>query len=211
MRQFLVFLFFALLVIIPFLIWGEALMQQFTLEASVQWLKRYGAWAWLAGLLLMVSDLVLPIPGTLVMSALGYVYGPWWGSFLAVFGTFSSGAIGYWLSKLLGIRFAEKILGSKGLLQGKQTFDRIGGWLVVLSRWLPVFPEVIACMAGLNQMSARKFHLALLVSSVPIGILFAMIGHAGAAYPTAAILLSALLPPTIWLAVRPFFERQRRR
>ena len=72
-----------------------------------------------------------------------------------------------------------------------------------------IVPEVISCMAGLNRMSAQRFHLALLASAVPMGIIYATIGHAGVAHPYLAIMLSALLPPGIWLVLSPIFNKMK--
>ena len=74
-----------------------------------------------------------------------------------------------------------------------------------LSRWLPLAPEVVACMAGLTRMPARGFHLALACGSIPLGFVFAAVGHAGVSRPLLAIALTALLPPALWLVVRPIF------
>jgi membrane protein DedA with SNARE-associated domain len=102
-----------------------------------------------------------------------------------------------------------RLLGPEGLMDGERLFARVGGWLVVLSRWLPVFPEVIACMAGLARMPPLPFFAALVCGSAPLGFGFAAIGHAGGDYPVLAIALSAGLPPLLWLAVRPYFRAKR--
>ena len=75
LRLVAVFLSLALVVIVPFLIWGSDFERAFSAEAAVSWLRHYGAWAWAAGIALLVSDLILPIPATAVMTALGLVYG----------------------------------------------------------------------------------------------------------------------------------------
>ena len=77
----------------------------------------------------------------------------------------------------------------------------IGGWVVALSRWLPVFPEVVACMAGLTRMPTRLFYLALACGSIPLGFTYAIIGNSGITHPALAIGLSAGLPPLIWFTV----------
>jgi uncharacterized membrane protein YdjX (TVP38/TMEM64 family) len=203
----LLFIILVVVVQIPFAIWGDILMSRFTLAGSVAWLEDYGHWAWLAGIIMLLADILLPIPGTLVMSALGYIYGPFLGGVLAATGSFASGAVGFWVCRSLGVKAAIKILGPKDFDKGKKTFENIGGWLVVLSRWLPVFPEVIACMAGLNRMSPGLFHLAILCSAIPMGFIYAAIGHAGLQHPTLAILLSVGLPALIWFMIRPIFKR----
>ena len=209
MRQLWIFLVLVTMVLIPFAFWGDVWTDRFTFSGSVAWLARFGQWAWLGGMVLLMGDLFLPVPGTLVMSAMGFIYGPILGSMLSILGSFCAGSVGYWMCRILGDRWAIRILGEKGFTQGQRTFNRVGGWLVVLSRWLPVFPEVISCMAGLNRMSAQRFHLALLASAVPMGIIYATIGHAGVAHPYLAIMLSALLPPGIWLVLSPIFNKMK--
>jgi uncharacterized membrane protein YdjX (TVP38/TMEM64 family) len=203
-RLFWIFVGLAVLVLIPFAIWGEGLERSFSRDGVVAWLEGYGGWAWAAGVLLLASDLLLPIPATAVMAALGLVYGPLWGGLIGTAGGFMGGALGYGLCRGFGRPLALRILGPGDLEQGERLFVRTGGWLVALSRWLPVFPEVIACMAGLSRMPLGAFLIALLCGSAPIGFTFAAIGHAGAGHPVLAITLSALAPPLLWLVLRPY-------
>jgi len=210
LRLFWIFIGLALAVLIPFLIWGEGLERTFSRAGVVAWLADYGQWAWAAGLLLLASDLLLPIPATAVMAALGFVYGPLWGGLIGAAGGFLGGAVGYGLCRAFGRPLALRLLGPGGLAQGERLFARAGGWLVVLSRWLPVFPEVIACMAGLARMPVAAFLIALLCGSVPLGFAFAAIGHAGVEHPVLAIALSALAPPLLWLVVQPHVRARTR-
>jgi uncharacterized membrane protein YdjX (TVP38/TMEM64 family) len=183
------------------------LERMFSLTGTVAWLGNFDRWAWAAGVALLLSDLVLPVPGTMVMSALGFVYGPAIGGAVAALGSFLSGTLGYTLCRLLGPRAALRILGEKDLARGERLFSTMGGWLVVLSRWLPLFPEVIACMAGLARMRALTFFAALACGSLPLGFAFAAVGHAGADYPMLALAFSAFAPPALWLAVQILFRR----
>jgi uncharacterized membrane protein YdjX (TVP38/TMEM64 family) len=203
------FLLLALIVLVPFAIWGAGFGRSFTPEGAAAWLAGYGQWAGVAGILLLMSDLVLPIPATAVMAALGFVYGPATGGLVASLGSFLSGALGYLLCRWFGRPLAARLLGPEDLIAGERLFARVGGWLVVWSRWLPVFPEVIACMAGLSRMPPLAFFAALACGSLPLGFAFAMIGHAGVDHPVLALALSAVLPPLLWLAVQPYFRAKR--
>lgn len=209
-RLFWIFIGLALLVLTPFAIWGEGLQRAFSQEGAIAWLADYGRWAWAAGILLLASDLVLPIPATVVMAALGFVYGPLWGGLIGTAGGLLGGALGYGLCRAFGRPLALRLLGRRDLEQGERLFARAGGWLVALSRWLPVLPEVIACMAGLARMPVRTFLIALLCGSAPLGFAFAAIGHAGVEHPVLALALSALTPPILWLAVQPYVRASAR-
>jgi uncharacterized membrane protein YdjX (TVP38/TMEM64 family) len=205
-----IFVILAILVLIPFLIWGEQFEQRFSQAGAIEWLRDYGRWAWAAGILLLMSDLFLPIPATAVMAALGFIYGPVAGGLIATGGSFCSGALAYLVCRRFGRPVAVRVLGPQDLMEGERLFARVGAWLVVLSRWLPIFPEVIACMAGLARMPALAFFTALACGSAPLGFVFAAIGHAGVTHPALAIALSAGLPPLLWLAVQPYFIAKRR-
>jgi uncharacterized membrane protein YdjX (TVP38/TMEM64 family) len=159
---------------------------------------------------LLLADLVLPIPATAVMSALGFIYGPPLGGFVGSAGSILAGALGYGLCRSAGPRAARLLLGEQGLEQGRRLASGTGPWLVVLSRWLPVFPEVVACMAGLTRMPAPAFLMALACGSIPLSFAFAALGHAGLDRPGLALALSALAPPILWLVVRPLFAARRR-
>ena len=193
----------------PLLIWGSGFERSFSQEGTVAWLTGFGPWASLAGILLLMSDLILPIPATAVMAALGFLYGPLAGGLIATLGSVLSGALAYLLCRRFGQPAAARLLGPQELVEGERLFARAGGWLVVLSRWLPVFPEVIACMAGLSGMRPTPFFAALVCGSAPLAFVFAAIGHAGADHPVLAIALSAGLPPLLWLSVQPYFRAKR--
>jgi uncharacterized membrane protein YdjX (TVP38/TMEM64 family) len=210
MRLLGIFIGLALLLLVPFFIWGEELAQSFSFQGSVEWLRQQGKFAWLAGLLLLISDLFLPIPATAVMAALGLIYGPFLGGLISAFGSFLSGLIAYGLCRLIGQRAALRIVGETDLKRGAELFTRLGGWLVAVSRWLPLFPEVIACMAGLTRMPLRLFAAALLCGSVPLGFTYAAIGHAGIEHPALALVLSAVVPAGLWLLAQHWVKRSMR-
>lgn len=208
-RLSLIFLVLASLVIIPFVIWGDQVEQAMSLEQTVAWLKLNGSWAWAGGLGLLIIDLFLPILGTVVMSALGLVYGWFWGGVLSALGSMGAGLLAYGLCRKLGRRAAHFFTGENGLTEGERLFHgEAGGWLVAFSRWMPVLPEVVACLAGMMRMPFSRFLAALVAGSIPMGFVFAWIGHTGNDRPMMALILSAGLPPFIWATFRLFYKKR---
>ena len=200
---------FAVLLGLPFAIWGDDFMRWFTGDAALAWIRGWGAWGWLAVLGLLMSDLFLPIPATPVMSAAGYLYGVWIGGLLSVAGSVASGLLGYWLCRGFGRGLAARLAGEEQLADHESFFRRRGPWLVAASRWLPLLPEVVSCLAGLTRMPARTFTVALLCGSVPMGFVYAAIGAAGQENPRLALGLSVLAPPVLWAVVSPWVRRGR--
>lgn len=198
MRLVLCFFGLAALVLGTWLVWGGSWEEQFTLAGSVDWLERAGPWAWAAGIALLAGDLLIPVPSTVVISALGLIYGVLMGGGVAVVGLMTAGLGGYGLGRLCGERFARRWLGDRDFEKGKQLFTTGGGWVVALSRALPILPEVIACTAGLVRMPFKRFVVSLACGSVPMGFLFAAIGQAGQESPGPALGLSLAVPVVLW-------------
>jgi uncharacterized membrane protein YdjX (TVP38/TMEM64 family) len=206
MRLLFLFLALAAFVLLCFFIFGDSLTELFSQGGTIALLSKYGNWAWLVAMLLLMGDLLFPLPATIIMAALGYYYGPIAGGLISAAGSFMAGSLGYWLCRSMGEKTARWLLGEKDYARGHKLSGNIGGWVVVLSRWLPVFPEVVACMCGLTRMSALYFHSALLCGSLPLGFAYAFLGYTGVDHPILAVGLSAGVPPVIWLVVRPLVQ-----
>lgn len=206
MRLFWIAFGLAVLLLIPFLIWGDQFERWFTGAAAVQWVESWETWGWAAVLLLLSADLVLPLPATGVMSAAGYLYGTFVGGTISAVGSFLSGMLAYGLSRAFGHGLAERLAGKDDLVRGEKLFRHRGAWIVALSRWLPLLPEVIACLAGVTRMPLRTFAVALACGSIPMGYVYAAIGAAGQSNPALAISLSIIVPAILYAAVQPFIR-----
>jgi uncharacterized membrane protein YdjX (TVP38/TMEM64 family) len=179
---------------------GEGLEEVWNVERLVAHFENAKAWAWLLGIALLMVDLLLPIPGTIVMSALGAVYGFWIGGLLSAIGSMLAGMSGYGVGRFFKESFAKRWLGERDFEKGKSLFERGGAWVVAISRALPILPEVLACMAGLLRMPFGKFVIALACGSVPMGFLFAWIGAIGREQPAWGFAFSIGVPAVLWSA-----------
>ncbi len=206
MRLLRIFLVLAVLVLIPFFIWGDRLMVLFNGPACRQWIRDCGAWGWVAVIGILISDLFLPIPATGVMSAAGYIFGPWKGGLISMAGSFLGGLLAYVLCRSLGRGAAVRLAGQEGLAQNEVLFQRTGPWLVILSRWLPVLPEVIACLAGLARMPAGYFLASLFCGTAPMAFTYASVGALFDSEPGWAIAISVALPVLLWVGFRPLLR-----
>ncbi len=204
MRLILWFILLAALVIGVWLIWGGSWEQRFTLAGSVAWIQGAGPWAWAAGIGLLAADLVLPVPGTVVMSALGFVYGTAVGGLVAAAGSIVAGLCGYGVGRLIGEKAARKLLGDGDFEKGQRVFSRGGGWMIALSRAVPILPEALSCTAGLVRMPFGRYLAALSCGSLPVGFLYAWIGAVGRDAPGWAFGFSIVVPALLWLVAGRF-------
>jgi uncharacterized membrane protein YdjX (TVP38/TMEM64 family) len=158
-------------------------------------LRKYDAWAWAAGIVLIWADLVLPVPQTVVIAALGIVYGTVLGGLLGSFGLITGGLLGYVIMLTSARRMVRCFVGLQSLNRMEGLFERAGAWAIVLTRSLPYsIPEAIVFLAGLAAMPIGKFTAALAIGSVPTAFAFAAIGAGWADQPALALLVSYVLP-----------------
>jgi uncharacterized membrane protein YdjX (TVP38/TMEM64 family) len=159
------------------------------------------------GVGLLASDSFLPIPSTLVMSALGYALGTLIGGLAASVGVFLSGAIAYWVCRRWGAGMARRIAGEKGLARVDVAMRQHGVWLIAATRSVPVVQEATACLAGVAQMPAKLFFIALAVGCVPTGFAYAAIGASALHSQWWAVGLSLAVPLVTWPLIHRFVRR----
>ena len=158
-------------------------------------LRTYDAWAWAAGIALIWADLVLPVPQTVVITALGIIYGTVLGGLLGSVGLITGGLFGYLLMLTAARRMVKRFVGPHSLNRMESFFERGGAWAIILTRSLPYsFPEAMVFLAGLAGMPMGKFTAAVIVGSVPAAFAFAAIGAGWADQPSLALVVSYVLP-----------------
>ena len=167
-------------------------------------LRENPEWGGLLVIGLLMIDLLLPVPGTVVISAVGFVYGPMAGGVIATVGLLFAAIAGYLVGRWIGVSRAAAWMGEDDLARARRWLDQGGVWMVCLSRGLPMLPEAISCTAGLVKMSFLRFVLAALCGCIPMGFGFAWIGWSGRENPLIAIVLTFVIPATLWTAATLF-------
>jgi uncharacterized membrane protein YdjX (TVP38/TMEM64 family) len=158
-------------------------------------LRKHESWAWALGIPLIWADVVLPIPQTTVIGALGIIYGTVLGGLLGSIGLITGGLLGYGLMFTSARRFVHRFAGPRSLRRMECVFERGGAWAIVLTRSLPYsVPEAVVFLAGIAGMPVKKFTTALTIGSVPTAFAFAAIGAGWADQPIVALAVSYGLP-----------------
>jgi len=158
-------------------------------------LRHYRMWAWAPGIGAIWADLVLPVPQTAVIAALGIIYGVVGGGLLGSFGLITGGLLGYALARRYGRRPVARLVGDRSLEKVERLFEHAGMWAIVLTRSLPYsVPEAVVLVSGLGGMQVSKVLVALILGSVPTAFVFAAIGAGWSEQPALALALSYFLP-----------------
>jgi uncharacterized membrane protein YdjX (TVP38/TMEM64 family) len=189
----------SLLILIIFGVWGDQFESLFSQEDTRLMLERAASAAGPLGAALLVSDILLPIPTTVIIGAMGAVLGPVAGALWGWVGLNLAGWAGYGLARLGGVRWKDRLLSPAEEKKFKGFFDRKGGLAVVLSRMLPVLPEVLSLMAGFYGMQPFRFGIAVALGSIPPALLFSWIGTTATEAPLTALLLLTGITGLLWL------------
>jgi uncharacterized membrane protein YdjX (TVP38/TMEM64 family) len=162
---------------------------------AVLMLRQYESWAWALGIALIWADVMLPVPQTAVIAALGIIYGTLLGALLGSLGLITGGLLGYLLMRTSARRYMQRFVGPQSLHKLERLFDQGGAWAIVLSRSLPYsVPEAMVFLAGLAGMPTGKVVAAMTIGSVPTAFVFAAIGAGWAHQPILALAVSYVLP-----------------
>lgn len=185
------------------------IIMKFTGVLSIEKIEMWLQWAQSLSLvyvgslivLLLFLDLFIAMPTMTLSMLAGFFLGPIWGSFAAISGMMLAGIVGYWLCAHFGDGvFIRIVKDSNEREQAKESFIEHGVIMILLSRAVPILPEVTACLAGLTGMRFRKFLLFWSISTVPYCLIAVYAGSISTLdNPKPAIITAALLTGTLWL------------
>ena len=165
------------------------------LEPAVSsWLAHAGPGSATAIIVLLASDIFLPVPSSLVMVLSGAAFGVVWGAALALVGSVLGEWLGFELVRKFGRRVSSRMVGDEELRRMSGFFERHGAAAIVLTRPLPIVMETMSVVAGLSTMRRATFLAASLAGTAPIVLVYAYAGamsrEVGSLLPAAVILVA---------------------
>lgn len=206
-RFWIFFALLSLLILTIFGIWGARFEDLFDPEYTAELLNAASFAAGPLGVVLLASDIILPIPTTVVIGAMGAVLGTASGAFWGWVGLTLAGWTGYGLAKLGGTAWKSRLVTPEEEARFGSLFDHHGGLAVVISRMLPILPEVLSILAGLYGMKPARFGVAVTLGSLPPALLFSWIGSTAREAPLLAVLLLTGFTGAIWLGYLSWISR----
>lgn len=164
--------FIILLVIIAagiFISFKFGLKDKLSIEKIRSFIQSAGA---LGPLLYMVAyafTSVILFPAALLSTASGAMWGPYLGTFYTVIGATISSCVPFLIARLLGRKFAEKMLKKANKADVCDRFIGKNGFVAVLvMRLVPVFPwDAVNYGSGLCGIRFRDYILATLIGIIP--------------------------------------------
>lgn len=140
---------------------------------------------------LLVVDAVLPVPSSIVMVALGALYGPVLGTLLSLLGRLGMALVGFAAGRRAGPLLA-RLVPPQERARVEALFARWGAMTIVISRPVPLLAETVTVLAGASSIGWGRAMLAALAGSAPEAAVYALAG---------AIARELGNPAAVWAAV----------
>lgn len=167
------------------------------------WMKHGGILAASLGVGLLIADVLLPVPSSLVMVAHGALFGVVVGTLLSLLGSVGAAVFGFAIGRRGG-RFLGRVVSPQESARANYLLGRWGALAIVVTRPVPVLAETMVIVAGTSQMSWSRVVLSSLVGSLPPALLYALTGAAVANFQSVVLMFGVvmLVAGLFWLAGR---------
>jgi len=152
--------------------------------------------------LLLFADLFVAVPTLTITILSGYFLGHTFGAIAALSGTMLAGISGYVISRYYGNEIMGFLIKDETERnEAKQSFDKSGFAMIILSRALPILPEASACLAGMTKMNFWKFLLAWSISTIPYVLIATYAGSISSFDdPMPAIFAAISISSILWMS-----------
>jgi uncharacterized membrane protein YdjX (TVP38/TMEM64 family) len=178
------------------------------LKDPTPWMKDGGLLAASIGVSLLIADVLLPVPSSLVMVANGSFFGIVAGTLLSLLGSVGAALFGFAIGRRGG-GLLNRMVTLPEQERINQLLERWGTLAIVLTRPVPVLAETVAIMAGASALGWGQVAVAALVGSFLPALLYALTGAAVGNFQSATLMFLVVLLVTgsFWLIGR-WLERK---
>jgi len=151
-------------------------------------------------ILLLASDLFLPVPGSIIMMGNGAVFGIVLGTTISLTGSLLSSVLGFFIGSRFK-RLANKLISNKDFHNGKLFIEKYGQVAIIASRPVPLMSETVIILTGILGYDFRKMAINSFLGLLPASLIYALIGVAliDPRYSIFSLLIALLLSGLIWV------------
>ncbi|MES2727914.1 MAG: VTT domain-containing protein [Bacteroidota bacterium] len=124
---------------------------------------------------LLASDIVLPVPSSVLMLLNGKLFGIVIGTIVSCLGLVLSTLLGYIIGRKI-IFSLSRFLNTRQQEEAEKIFKQWGYLALIISRPIPLLSESISIVAGTQGMSLSSVCLSAFAGSLPGALLYAYYG-----------------------------------
>jgi uncharacterized membrane protein YdjX (TVP38/TMEM64 family) len=147
----------------------------------------------LVGVGLLLVDVVLPVPSSLVMVLHGALFGVIVGTCLSLCGGVGATLVGFGLGRRGGA-LLNRLVSSDERERADRLLTRWGELAIVVTRPVPLLAEATAMLAGASPIRWTRAAFAALVGTLPAALLYAVVGAAAASTLHWTLAFALVLP-----------------
>lgn len=159
--------------------------------ANIPLLTNPGSVSAAAGIALLIADVVLPVPSSLIMFAFGAAWGFWIGVGLSMAGAVGASLAGFALGRG-GREVVRRFVRDEEYDRASALLDRWGTLALIATRPVPILAETVAILAGASRTGWGRMTATAVLGSAAPAILYAWAGSA-AREPADGILVFLLV------------------
>ena len=163
----------SVLILIPFVLWEDR-MNEWT--GSILNSQRSTGFVAAAVALLLTSDVVLPIPSSLISTSGAFLLGFTVGLAASWTGMTLGCVAGYGLGRFAGHGLLRRVLSEEEMKQSAEDLRARGDWILAASRAVPMFAEASVIMAGALHRPFARFLTVCMLANFGISLVYAAVG-----------------------------------
>lgn len=180
----------AMFVLVSFLV-VEALGVPLLVDPA-GYLDKGGFGAALIGGGLLLLDVFLPVPSSVVMIAHGAVFGIVGGTLLSLVSSVGGAMIGWWIGHR-GKSRMERFISPGEQESANLLLGRWGLTAIIISRFLPIVAETVAIMSGTTNLGWKKVLLATTIGTFPASLIYAIAGSMATDLASGALVAGVVM------------------
>jgi uncharacterized membrane protein YdjX (TVP38/TMEM64 family) len=139
----------------------------------------------------LLQVVIAVIPGDIFIVVAGKVYGFLGGFSINILSTLVASLVAFTVARSAGREVIDRLVPAKVLDRWMGVVEKRGSMIFVISFLVPIFPaDVMNFVAGLSEISHKKFLMACILGRAPKIMIATLLG-------SSAIVLS----PTVWLTI----------
>ena len=157
------------------------------------WLEQGGWWTAIIGISLLIADVLLPTPASLIMIAHGAAFGVLAGTLISMIGGLGATWAGFYLGRRGG-PLMNRLIPDYEQKQADAMLARWGIVAVIVTRPIPILAETTAIMAGASpSMALGKVTAGSIAGLIPATLLYALTGATAATLDNAYLIFGLVI------------------
>ena len=196
--------------VVPFLLFGPIL------ESWLEQLVQEPMPIWLAALTvvgLLSTDILLPVPSSLISTLGGWQLGWQAGTLFSWIGMNVGAVLGFGLARKWGRPFALRLSRSEDLRSMQLLSDRYGPFVLVLTRAVPILAEASVLLLGIHRLAWKRFLPPVLLSNLGIALAYSAFGNVAQRHNWLPLALgvAVALPVVLAMLLKLIWRAEKRR